>query len=40
MVVVDGTNKAWKHLRRRGNQPGARVEFTAPIRVENVRHIE
>lgn len=36
-VVVDGTNKAWKHLRRRGNQPGTRVEFTSPIRVENVR---
>jgi large subunit ribosomal protein L24 len=37
MLVVDGTNKAWKHLRRRGTQAGARVEFGAPIRMDNVR---
>lgn len=36
-VVVENVNKAVKHLKRRGNQAGQRVEFTAPIHASNVR---
>ncbi|MFA6522483.1 MAG: 50S ribosomal protein L24 [Patescibacteria group bacterium] len=35
-VVVEGVNKSTKHLRKRGTQPGQRVEFNAPIHVSNV----
>ncbi|MFH1632324.1 MAG: 50S ribosomal protein L24 [bacterium] len=36
-VVVENVNKAVKHLRRRGNTPGKRVDYFAPIHVSNVR---
>jgi large subunit ribosomal protein L24 len=35
-LVVEGVNKSTKHLRKRGNQPGQRVEFNAPIHASNV----
>lgn len=35
-VVVEGVNTAVKHLKRRGNQPGQRIEFNAPIDASNV----
>lgn len=36
-VVVEGVNKSFKHLKKRGNQAGQRVEFTAPIDSSNVK---
>ena len=38
-VVVEGANKAVKHLKKRGDQPGQRIEFNAPIHVSNVKII-
>lgn len=38
-VVVEGVNKAVKHVKKRGNQPGQRTEYNAPIHVSNVRVI-
>jgi len=38
-VVVEGVNKSFKHLKKRGSQPGQRVEFTAPIDSSNVKVI-
>lgn len=36
-VVVEGANVMFKHIKSRGQgQPGERVEFNAPIPVENV----
>lgn len=36
-IVVEGVNKAVKHLKKRGNNPGQRVEYTAPIHASNVK---
>ncbi|MCH8049101.1 50S ribosomal protein L24 [Patescibacteria group bacterium] len=36
-VVVEGANKAVKHLKKRGDTPGQRIEYNAPIHVSNVR---
>ncbi len=36
-VVVEGINKSVKHLKKRGNTPGQRVEYTAPIHASNVK---
>ncbi|MBT4857009.1 50S ribosomal protein L24 [Candidatus Uhrbacteria bacterium] len=36
-IVVENVNKAVKHLKKKGGQPGQRVEFTAPINASNVR---
>lgn len=36
-VVIENVNKAVKHLKRRGNTAGQRIEFTAPVHVSNVR---
>lgn len=38
-VVVEGVNKAVKHLKARGGEKGQRVEFDAPINVSNIRVI-
>ncbi|MDA0208101.1 MAG: 50S ribosomal protein L24 [bacterium] len=38
-VVVEGVNKAVKHLKARGGEKGQRVEFDAPLHVSNVRVI-
>lgn len=38
-VVVEGIGKSFKHLKKRGNQPGQRVEFTAPLNASNVKVI-
>lgn len=35
-VVVEGANKAAKHLKKRGSNPGQKIEFTAPIPLANV----
>ena len=35
-VVIEGVNAAVKHVKRRGNQPGQRIEFNAPIDASNV----
>lgn len=42
-VVVDGVNKAYKHLKRRhisGSEKGERIEYFAPIHRSNVKAIE
>ena len=36
-IVVEGVNKAVKHLKKRGTTPGQRVEYTAPIDSSNVK---
>lgn len=36
-VVIENMNQAVKHLKRRGNNPGQRIEYSAPIHVSNVR---
>lgn len=36
-VVVEGVNQSIKHIKRRGDQAGQRVEFTGPVHVSNVR---
>jgi len=38
-IVVEGINKSVKHLKRRGNTAGQRVEYDAPIHVSNVKVI-
>lgn len=35
-IVVEAANKAVKHLKKRGNNPGQKIEFTAPIAMSNV----
>lgn len=42
-VVVDGVNKAFKHLKTRhisGSEKGERVEYSSPIHVSNVKVVE
>lgn len=36
-VVVEGLNQRVKHLKRRGNQAGQRITFSAPIDASNVQ---
>lgn len=36
-VVVEGVNQSVKHIKKRGDQPGQRVDFTGPIHASNVR---
>ncbi len=36
-VVVEGVNPSVKHVKKRGNQPGQRVSFNAPLHLSNVR---
>lgn len=36
-VVVENINKTFKHLKKRGDQPGQRIEYSAPIHVSNVQ---
>lgn len=36
LVVVEGVRTSVRHLKPRGKQPGQRVNYQAPIRVENV----
>lgn len=38
-VVVEGCNQRVKHIKRRGNQPGQRVTFSAPLDASNVQLI-
>ncbi|HLD17584.1 MAG TPA: 50S ribosomal protein L24 [Patescibacteria group bacterium] len=38
-VVVEGMNVAVRHLRGRGNQPGQKVTFPAPMHVSNVQAV-
>lgn len=35
-VVVEGINKAIKHVKRRNEQQGERIEFFAPVSISNV----
>lgn len=39
-VVVDGVNKSYRHIPKRQNQKGERIEFFGPIHVSNVKVIE
>ena len=39
MVVIEGAGEAVKHLKRRGNQQGQRIEYNAPVHVSNVKVI-
>lgn len=36
-IVVEGVNASIKHVKRRGDQPGQKVNFNGPIHVSNVR---
>ncbi len=36
-IVVEGLNKALKHVKRSGNQAGQKVEYSAPVHVSNVQ---
>ncbi|PIQ67575.1 50S ribosomal protein L24 [Candidatus Uhrbacteria bacterium CG_4_10_14_0_2_um_filter_41_7] len=36
-VVVENINKTFKHLKKRGDQPGQRIEYNAPIHISNVQ---
>lgn len=36
MVVVEGVNQAVRHMKARGKQPGQRVTYNAPMRIEKV----
>lgn len=35
-IVVEGVNSMVKHLKKRGNQQGQRIDYNAPINVSNV----
>jgi len=35
-IVVEGVGASVKHLKKRGNQPGQRIEYNAPIHISNV----
>jgi large subunit ribosomal protein L24 len=35
-VVVEGLNMATKHLRKRGDQAGKKIEYASPIHISNV----
>ena len=39
-VVVEGLNIAVKHIKKRGNQPGQKIEFPAALHVSNVMIID
>lgn len=36
-VVVENANTAVKHVKKRGNTPGQRIEYSAPIHISNVK---
>ncbi len=38
-VVVEGLNQRVKHIKPRGNQPGQRVTFSAPMNATNVQMV-
>lgn len=35
-VVVEGINMLTRHLKKRSNQPGQKIQFSAPIHISNV----
>lgn len=35
-AVVENVNKAVKHLKKRGSNPGQRIEYNAPIHISNL----
>jgi large subunit ribosomal protein L24 len=39
MVVVEGINATVRHMKARGKQPGQRVNYNAPIRIEKVSRV-
>ncbi|MDQ5952656.1 MAG: large subunit ribosomal protein [Patescibacteria group bacterium] len=36
MVVVEGINATVRHMKAKGQQPGQRVNYNGPIRIEKV----
>lgn len=36
-VVVEGANLMTKHLKKRGNTPGQKIQFPSPVHVSNVQ---
>lgn len=38
-VVVEGINMMTRHLRKRANQPGQKIQFASPIHISNVKLI-
>ena len=38
-VVVENLNKAVKHLKKQGSNPGQRIEYSSPINASNVKVI-
>lgn len=39
-VVVEGVNKATRHVRKTKNNPGQKIEFEAPIHASNVMLVD
>lgn len=38
-LVVEGINMLTKHLRRAGDRPGQKIQFSAPLHISNVQLI-
>ncbi len=38
-VVVEGVNLMTKHLKKRGNHPGQKIQFSSPVHISNVKLI-
>lgn len=38
-LVVDGVNMLTKHLKARGDRPGQKIQFSAPLHASNVQLI-
>ncbi|MBU0613753.1 50S ribosomal protein L24 [Patescibacteria group bacterium] len=36
-IVVEGINASVKHLKKRGNTQGQRIEYNAPIHLSNIK---
>jgi len=36
-VVVEGANMLTKHLKKQGDRPGQKIQFSAPLHVSNVK---
>lgn len=39
-LVVEGMNLTTKHLKKSGNQPGKKIEYSAPIHMSNVQLVD
>lgn len=39
-IVIEGLNKVTRHMKRRGEQAGQKIEFEAPLHISNVMLID